>query len=159
MRNSPWSLLALATSIVALTYAALFLPTLYGGSGKRESVWNLLLDWNPSGAEIRQEAGPLIPQMQRALGHRNSLAQGLHVLVQVEDQAGNPLQGVTVLCDLVSASSIGRVAEGMTNESGQFTSHRLEPGTYEVQFEQPGFLTTSARTWTLPMDGGDMQPI
>lgn len=157
MRNSPWSLLALSTSILALIGAALFLPTLDGGSGKRQSVWDLLLEWHPSGAEILQDAGPLIPQAPQ--DPRNTLARGLHVLVQVEDQAGNPLQGVKVSCDLVTASSIGRIDEGMTNVDGRFASGRLEPGTYEVQFEKPGFLATPKRTWTLPLDGETMQPI
>lgn len=158
MRNSPWSLLALVTSIVALVGAALFLPTLHGGSGKRESVWDLLLDWHPTGADLRLEAEDLIPQVIPQ-SHRNTLAQGLHVLVQVEDQAGNPLQGVRIQCDLVTATSIGRVDEGVTNALGQYASIRLEPGSYEVLFEKPGFLATPKRTWTLPIDGEAMQPI
>lgn len=149
MRNSAWSLLALTASIVTLASFALALPTLHGGSGERESAWDLLREWHRQG----QLSEAVQVDLQANSDDRADFGSALQLKLQLEDQFGKPVTGATIACDRVTETSIGRVAESLSNEGGQFLSQRLQPGQYEVQISAEGYLPVETLTMELPKDG------
>ncbi|MGB0952339.1 MAG: carboxypeptidase-like regulatory domain-containing protein [Planctomycetota bacterium] len=149
MRNSAWSLLALTASIVTLASFALALPTLHGGSGERESAWDLLREWHRQGQLQEGVRGDL----QAQTDDRTDFQTTLQIKLQLQDQFGEPVIGARIACDRVTETSIGRVADSLSNEGGQFLSQRLQPGLYEIQIEADDFLPVEIVTLELPKDG------
>src|SRR5207249_6173927 len=60
-----------------------------------------------------------------------------NIIGTVRDESGAVLAGVTA--SLASPSLPGGPQSTVTNEQGQYRFTRLQPGTYELKVEQPGF--------------------
>lgn len=155
MRHSPWSLLLLATSIVAVAYAAVFLPSLHRGSGKRESDGAILLEWQ----SWEPTTGSLVAEVLDSSQRQNIFLKEWRLRVLVEDQDGNPISNASIQCELLTETSVGTVLEGKSNTKGQFASPRLEAGHYQVTIRKTGFLPSQPRSWQLPCDSKEMTPI
>src|SRR5688572_6793878 len=60
------------------------------------------------------------------------------IVGKVADDVGGVLPGVTVT---VSGPAIMGVRSAVTNEDGQYRFPGINPGSYQVKFELPGFAT------------------
>ena len=149
MRNSAWSLVALTASILTLASFALALPTLHGGSGERESAWNLLKEWRQTMNDLDQPAQDLA--VAGKPGRKAKQAEP-RIRLRLVDQNGDAVVGATIACDLFTANSIGRVLEKQSEEDGSFLSHPLNPGQYQVQVSADGFLPQEPITLKIPLD-------
>lgn len=155
MRNSPWFLLSLAASTVALAGVALLRPSVEQLDGSRQSPWDLLLEWRHQGHVPAEAAARVVAPLRE----RNGILQGLHIQLRVEDENGQSIQGATIVCDRFLPNSSGRVDSGLTNLNGDFASTRLVKGDYEVQVDMPGYLPSGPQYWNLPADGGAAKTI
>ena len=150
MRNSAWSLLVLTASIVTLASIALALPTLHGGSGKRESAWELLLEWRRNGAEADMGSSHASPPPMRE--HETAEPR---ISLRLLDQDGEPVVQARITADLYTANSIGQLVDSHSLEDGSFLSRPLPPGQYQVQVEADGFLEVEPVTLQIPRDRGE----
>lgn len=150
MRNSAWSLLVLTASIVTLASIALALPTLHGGSGKRESAWELLLEWRRNGAEADMGSSHASPPPMRE--HETAEPR---ISLRLLDQDGEPVVGASIVADLYTAASIGEVLRSESLGDGSFLSQPLRPGQYEVRIEADGFLPVAPITLKVPLQRGE----
>lgn len=151
MRQLPWSLVFLAASITTLAGLALWPQPVAGGPSQELSPGPLLVAVQPLQAANQATAPPSV--------ERELIPQGLQILLRVEDQHGQPIRDVEIHCDRVSKSSIGRVAEGHTDASGEFASTYLKPGHFEVSLVSAQYLQVPPITLHLPVDGGVRQTI
>ena len=80
------------------------------------------------------QQGPRATAMPVSFNDRAATAS---LSVRVKDQADGLVADARVL--LLSDASMRRVAEGQTNNAGETYFPQLEPGSYAIQVEFPGF--------------------
>lgn len=146
-----WSLVFLAASITTLTGLALLPQPRSGDSGPEPLPTLIPAEAPPTQGNQLATQSPIVD--------RELVPQGLQILLHLEDQDGLPIKNVEIHCDRVSKSSIGRVAVGFTDSSGDFGSPHLMPGQFEVSFESPHYLQVEPITLQLPIDGSVRQTI
>lgn len=144
MRTPSWPLVFVSTSLLMMA-ALVLLPAPQLGSTPPGGFTQL--------PPLNQD-GLLNPS---AAPTRVDVLQSLQIQLQFEDQNGTVVPGVEIICDRVTAASIGRIFAGQSDHQGRYSSLELVAGDYEVQLTHPEFLATKPLQLHLPQDADVVQ--
>ena len=125
------------------------------GYGGRQEIIDALKGGGVSADDIQTANYSIYPeydysgQTQRLTGYR--VSNDLTVKIRNLDSAGALIPGVTVMATNTGTGIVNTV---VTNESGAYQFPALQPGTYKMSAELPGFQT---QTFTNVQLGGAQQ--